>query len=188
MKKIIYPVGMIVIGVLICVLAKGVDQRPIAAKKNVNSKQSELTYDKTEQERKSLPDREPDNNNLVALKTNLLPYGLPGRQTPSVLFRFIISKLRLINLYILLFDNRPLIHSLCQHANKNSDQYHNNWIYIFFHNASFSCLNIPPEVLIISQIRNARELVHLRRICERQNHKAQCAADAKHLDFGVIIS
>lgn len=80
MKKIIYPVGMIVIGVLICLLAKGVDQRPIAAKKNVNSKQSELTYDKTEQERKSLPDREPDNNNLVALKTNLLPYGLPGRQ------------------------------------------------------------------------------------------------------------
>ena len=80
MKKIIYSVGMIVIGVLICVLAKGVDQRPIAAKKNVNSKQSELTYDKTEQERKSLPDREPDNNNLVALKTNLLPYGLPGRQ------------------------------------------------------------------------------------------------------------
>ena len=80
MKKIIYPVGMIVIGVLICVLAKGVDQRPIAAKKNVNSKQSELTYDKTEQERKSLPDREPDKNNLVALKTNLLPYGLPGRQ------------------------------------------------------------------------------------------------------------
>ena len=80
MKKIIYPVGMIVIGVLICVLAKGVDQRPIAAKKNVNSKQSELTYDKTEQERKSLPDREPDNNNLVTLKTNLLPYGLPGRQ------------------------------------------------------------------------------------------------------------
>ena len=40
----------------------------------------------------------------------------------------------------------------------------------------------------ISQIRNARELVHLRRICERQNHKAQCATDAKHLDFGVIIS
>ena len=40
----------------------------------------------------------------------------------------------------------------------------------------------------ISQIRNARELVHLRRICERQNYKAQCAADAKHLDFGVIIS
>ena len=80
MKKIICPIGMIVIGVLICVLAKGVDQRPIAAKKNVNSKQSELTYDKTEQERKSLPDREPDNNNLVALKTNLLPYGLPGRQ------------------------------------------------------------------------------------------------------------
>ena len=80
MKKIICPIGMIVIGVLICVLAKGVDQRPIAAKKNVNSKQSELTYDKIEQERKSLPDREPDNNNLVALKTNLLPYGLPGRQ------------------------------------------------------------------------------------------------------------
>ena len=76
MKKIICPIGMIVIGVLICVL----DQRPIAAKKNVNSKQSELTYDKIEQERKSLPDREPDNNNLVALKTNLLPYGLPGRQ------------------------------------------------------------------------------------------------------------
>ena len=35
-----------------------------------------------------------------------------------------------------------------------------------------------PSVFIISQIRNARELVHLRRICERQNHKAQCAADA----------
>ena len=45
-----------------------------------------------------------------------------------------------------------------------------------------------PSVFIISQIRNARELVHLRRICERQNHKAQCATDAKHLDFGVIIS
>jgi hypothetical protein len=41
---------------------------------------------------------------------------------------------------------------------------------------------------IISQIRNARELVHLRRICERQNLKAQRATDAKHLDFGDIIS
>ena len=42
--------------------------------------------------------------------------------------------------------------------------------------------------LITSQIRNARELVHLRRICERQNLKAQRATDAKHLDFGDIIS
>lgn len=80
MKKIICPMGMIVIGVLICVLAKGVDQRPSAAKKNVNSKQSEIVYDEAERYRRSLPDREPDNNNLVALKTNLLPYGLPGRQ------------------------------------------------------------------------------------------------------------
>lgn len=37
----------------------------------------------------------------------------------------------------------------------------------------------------MSQIRNARELVHLRRICERQNQKARSATDAKHLDFGV---
>ena len=42
--------------------------------------------------------------------------------------------------------------------------------------------------VIISQIRNARELVHLRRICEQQNLKAQRATDANHLDFGVIIS
>ena len=42
--------------------------------------------------------------------------------------------------------------------------------------------------LLISQICNARELVHLRRICERQNLKAQRATDAKHLDFGVTIS
>ena len=27
----------------------------------------------------------------------------------------------------------------------------------------------------------------MRRICERQNRKAQCATDAKHLDFGIII-
>ena len=80
MKKIICPVGMIVIGVLICVLAKGVDQRTVVKKKNVKIDQSKLTYDEAEQYRRSLPDREPDNNNLVALKTNLLPYGLPGRQ------------------------------------------------------------------------------------------------------------
>ena len=43
----------------------------------------------------------------------------------------------------------------------------------------------PLHAMIISQIRNARELVHLRRICERQNLKAQSAADAKQLDFGV---
>lgn len=49
-------------------------------KKNVKIDQSKLTYDEAEQYRRSLPDREPDNNNLVALKTNLLPYGLPGRQ------------------------------------------------------------------------------------------------------------
>lgn len=42
--------------------------------------------------------------------------------------------------------------------------------------------------LSISQICNARELVHLRKICERQNLKTHCATDAKHLDFGVIIS
>lgn len=80
MKKIICPVGMIVIGVLICVLAKGVDQRTVVKKKNVKIDQSKLTYDEAEQYRRSLPDREPDNNNLVALKTNLLPYGLLGRQ------------------------------------------------------------------------------------------------------------
>lgn len=79
-EKIICPVGMIVIGVLICVLAKGVDQRTVVKKKNVKIDQSKLTYDEAEQYRRSLPDREPDNNNLVALKTNLLPYGLPGRQ------------------------------------------------------------------------------------------------------------
>ena len=45
MKKIICPVGMIVIGVLICVLAKGVDQRTVVKKKNVKIEQSKLTYD-----------------------------------------------------------------------------------------------------------------------------------------------
>ena len=48
--------------------------------------------------------------------------------------------------------------------------------------------NMRSSGLIISQIRNARELVHLRRICERQNLKAQRATDAKNLDFGDIIS
>ncbi len=28
----------------------------------------------------------------------------------------------------------------------------------------------------------------MRRICERQNLRAQCATDVKHLDFGVTIS
>ena len=56
------------------------DQRTVVKKKNVKIDQSKLTYDEAEQYRRSLPDREPDNNNLVALKTNLLPYGLPGRQ------------------------------------------------------------------------------------------------------------
>lgn len=27
----------------------------------------------------------------------------------------------------------------------------------------------------------------MRKICERQNLRAQCATDVKHLDFGVII-
>lgn len=70
---------MVLIGVLICVLAEGVDQRTVVKKKNVKIDQSKLTYDEAEQYRRSLPDREPDNNNLVALKTNLLPYGLPGK-------------------------------------------------------------------------------------------------------------
>lgn len=52
----------------------------LSKKKNVKIDQSKLTYDEAEQYRRSLPDREPGNNNLVALKTNLLPYGLPGRQ------------------------------------------------------------------------------------------------------------
>ena len=80
MKKYVNPIVMVLVGVLICVLAEGVDQRTVVKKKNVKIDQSKLTYDETEQYRRSLPDREPDNNNLVALKTNLLPYGLPGRQ------------------------------------------------------------------------------------------------------------
>lgn len=80
MKKYVNPIVMVLIGVLICVLAEGVDQRTVVKKKNVKIDQSKLTYDEAEQYRRSLPDREPDNNNLVALKTNLLPYGLPGRQ------------------------------------------------------------------------------------------------------------
>ena len=70
MKKYVNPIVMVLIGVLICVLAEGVDQRTVVKKKNVKIDQSKLTYDEAEQ----------DNNNLVALKTNLLPYGLPGRQ------------------------------------------------------------------------------------------------------------
>lgn len=80
MKKYVNPIVMVLIVVLICVLAEGVDQRTVVKKKNVKIDQSKLTYDEAEQYRRSLPDREPDNNNLVALKTNLLPYGLPGRQ------------------------------------------------------------------------------------------------------------
>lgn len=80
MKKYVNPIVMVLVGVLICVLAEGVDQRTVVKKKNVKIDQSKLTYDEAEQYRRSLPDREPDNNNLVALKTNLLPYGLPGRQ------------------------------------------------------------------------------------------------------------
>ena len=80
MKKYVNPIVMVLIGVLICVLAEGMDQRTVVKKKNVKIDQSKLTYDEAEQYRRSLPDREPDNNNLVALKTNLLPYGLPGRQ------------------------------------------------------------------------------------------------------------
>ena len=80
MKKYVNPIVMVLIGVLICVLAEGVDQRTVVKKKNVKIDQSKLTYDEADQYRRSLPDREPDNNNLVALKTNLLPYGLPGRQ------------------------------------------------------------------------------------------------------------
>ena len=80
MKKYVNPIVMVLIGVLICVLAEGVDQRTVVKKKNVKIDQSKLTYDEAEQYRRSLPDREPDNNHLVALKTNMLPYGLPGRQ------------------------------------------------------------------------------------------------------------
>ena len=40
-------------------------------------------------------------------------------------------------------------------------------------------------MIIISQIRNAGELVLLHRIYERQNLIARSAADAMHLDFGV---
>ena len=80
MKKYVNPIVMVLVGVLICVLAEGMDQRTVVKKKNVKIDQSKLTYDEAEQYRRSLPDREPDNNNLVALKTNLLPYGLPGRQ------------------------------------------------------------------------------------------------------------
>ncbi len=80
MKKYVNPIVMVLIGVLICVLAEEMDQRTVVKKKNVKIDQSKLTYDEAEQYRRSLPDREPDNNNLVALKTNLLPYGLPGRQ------------------------------------------------------------------------------------------------------------
>ncbi len=39
---------------------------------------------------------------------------------------------------------------------------------------------------IISCILNARELVHLHRMHERQNLPAHRATDAKHLDFGVL--
>ena len=80
MKKYVNPIVMVLIGVLICVLAEEMDQRTVVKKKNVKIDQSKLTYDEAEQYRRSLSDREPDNNNLVALKTNLLPYGLPGRQ------------------------------------------------------------------------------------------------------------
>ena len=80
MKKYVNPIVMVLIGVLICVLAEGVDQRTVVKKKNVKIDQSKLTYDETEQYRRSLPDREPDNNNLAVLQTNLLPYGAPGRQ------------------------------------------------------------------------------------------------------------
>lgn len=80
MKKYVNPIVMVLIGVLICVLAEGVDQRTVVKKKNVKIDQSKFTYDEAEQYRRSLPDREPDNNNLVVLQTNLLPYGAPGRQ------------------------------------------------------------------------------------------------------------
>lgn len=80
MKKYVNPIVMVLVGVLIYVLAEGVDQRTVVKKKNVKIDQSKLTYDEAEQYRRSLPDREPDNNNLVVLQTNLLPYGAPGRQ------------------------------------------------------------------------------------------------------------
>ena len=68
MKKYVNPIVMVLIGVLIYVLAEGVDQRTVVKKKNVKIDQSKLTYDEAEQYRRSLPDREPDNNNLVALR------------------------------------------------------------------------------------------------------------------------
>lgn len=46
MKKYVNPIVMVLIGVLICVLAEGVDQRTVVKKKNVKIDQSKLTYDK----------------------------------------------------------------------------------------------------------------------------------------------
>ena len=45
MKKYVNPIVMVLIGVLICVLAEGVDQRTVVKKKNVKIDQSKLTYD-----------------------------------------------------------------------------------------------------------------------------------------------
>ena len=81
MKKYVNPIVMVLVGVLICVLAEGVDQRTVVKKKNVKIDQSKLTYDEAEQYRRSLPDREPDNNNLVTGKTKRMVWRLAGRKT-----------------------------------------------------------------------------------------------------------
>ena len=85
MKKYVNPIVMVLVGVLICVLAEGVDQRTVVKKKNVKIDQSKLTYDEAEQYRRSLPDREPDNNKLVAIritgKTKRMVWRLAGRKT-----------------------------------------------------------------------------------------------------------
>lgn len=79
MKKYVNPIVMVLVGVLICVLAEGVDQRTVVKKKNVKIDQSKLTYDEAEQYRRSLPDREPDNNNLVAIKDKLVAIRITGK-------------------------------------------------------------------------------------------------------------
>ncbi len=79
MKKYVNPIVMVLIGVLICVLAEGMDQRTVVKKKNVKIDQSKLTYDEAEQYRRSLPDREPDNNNLVALQDKLVAIRSTGK-------------------------------------------------------------------------------------------------------------
>ena len=85
MKKYVNPIVMVLVGVLICVLAEGVDQRTVVKKKNVKIDQSKLTYDEAEQYRRSLPDREPVKDKLVAIritgKTKRMVWRLAGGKT-----------------------------------------------------------------------------------------------------------